>query len=386
MRPPVRLPLAAWAAVLTLATVAATAGVTAALLGAAWSGPRPLVAVVLGALAGVVVSGVSALAAAAAVRSASLRCEALVRGDSSGSPRMGRRGGGPVREVAGLLADSVALRRRVLLADAVAEHHRQEALSAGAGVSALLAGLVEAEEGARGQLAAELHDTVAQSLMTARSLLAVRPATARQVAQVTDYVEDAEEQLRAAMARTRPPALRDGDVATAMEALCSDLRARYGLEVSVSWPATEHLMPLPTAVTLYRFFQEALLNVVKHADVDDATVALEIRDDAVVATVRDEGPGFEPAAVVSTRGRHVGLALMRERARLCGGTLEVEGGAAGGTVLRLRLPRAAARPLPAQRTSVEGAAPAPRPPVLPDSPPLRAGPGVRVSVPAQRSA
>ncbi|HWG92629.1 MAG TPA: ATP-binding protein, partial [Mycobacteriales bacterium] len=117
------------------------------------------------------------------------------------------------------------------------------------------------------------------------------------------------------------------------------------------------------AVALYRFFQEALLNVVKHADVDDAEAGLEIADDAVVAWVRDEGPGFEPAAVRPDRGRHVGLGLLRDRARLAGGSLEVVSAVGAGTTLRLRLPRAAVVP------------PAPeREPHVPDVvPPQRAG-------------
>jgi signal transduction histidine kinase len=57
--------------------------------------------------------------------------------------------------------------------------------------------------------------------------------------------------------------------------------------------------------------------------------------------VRDRGPGFSPDAVRPVRGRHVGLGLLRERARLSGGELHVLSGAGEGTVLTLRLPRAA---------------------------------------------
>ncbi len=209
----------------------------------------------------------------------------------------------------------------------------------------LLSGLVAAEEGARGQLAAELHDTVAQSLMTARGMLAGGASTPSQLAMLGDYVEDAEEQLRAVMARTRPPALRDGDLASAVSGLRSDMRMRYAVEVHLDWPDTACPLPLVAAVTVYRFFQEALLNVVKHADVDEAHVVLELEPDAVVARVRDEGPGFDPAAVRPVGGRHVGLGLLRERARLAGGSLEVWSGDEGGTTLTLRLPRPADGPV-----------------------------------------
>jgi signal transduction histidine kinase len=141
------------------------------------------------------------------------------------------------------------------------------------------------------------------------------------------------------MARTRPPALRDGDLASAVGGLRLDMNARYGLRVAVAWPESPYPLPLASAVTVYRFFQEALLNVVKHADVDDATVSLRVDKDAVLAEVRDEGPGFDPTAVRPDRGRHVGLGLLRERARLSGGSLDIDSRRGEGTTLTLRLPR-----------------------------------------------
>jgi signal transduction histidine kinase len=246
-------------------------------------------------------------------------------------------------------AERDVLRIRAEAAEALAARREQEARTASAGVADLVAGLVTAEEGARGQLAAELHDTVAQSLALslslARALVARDPADPELV-RLADHVEDAEEQLRGVLSRTRPPALRDGDLGSAVASLRDDVRARYALEVTVRWPADPVALPLVSAVTLYRFFQEALVNVVKHAGVDDAELALEVRADEVVATVHDRGPGFEPEQVRPDGGRHVGLGLLSERARLSGGRLEVESGAElVGTLVRLRLPRPAVTPV-----------------------------------------
>jgi signal transduction histidine kinase len=260
------------------------------------------------------------------------------------------------------------------VAEELGERHHREALTAGAGVVELVSGLVAAEEGARGQLAAELHDTVAQSLMIATGMLAGGPTTPEQISRLADHVQDAEEQVRALMARTRPPALREGDLASAVDGLRADLQARYALTVHVDWPAEAHPLPLASAITVYRFFQEALLNVVKHADVDDAHLSLEVSPDAVLATVRDEGPGFDPDAVRPDRGRHVGLSLLRERARLSGGALEVVSAEGADTVLRLRLPRGARAGGPL-RSSAAAAAPDAAPglapvPLVPVVPPV----------------
>jgi two-component system, chemotaxis family, sensor kinase Cph1 len=231
-----------------------------------------------------------------------------------------------------------ALRRRVRIADEVAERHRRSAETASAGMFELLSGLVAAEEGARGQLAAELHDTVAQSLTTAQVLLSDHNDPVN-IQRAVELISEAEEQVRSVMARTRPPALREGDLARAVAALRDDLRNRYAIEVELSWPGEAYPLPLVTAVTVYRFFQEGLLNVVKHADVDAARAQLWVDEEWVVATVIDTGLGFDPGAVHSEGGRHVGLGLLRERARLVGGSLDVVSSPVRGTTLTLRLPR-----------------------------------------------
>ncbi len=291
----------------------------------------------LGVAAVVIVGLGAALGAqrtAAALRS--LRDDALQRlGDSSAeiSETTDRRvrATAELAELAAAL-DALALRMRV--ADELAVQHRTAAEQSSAGMFELLSGLTAAEEGARGQLSAELHDTVAQSLALARTHLTEGDAAA-----AVDLIDEAEDQVRALMARTRPPALRDGDLGSAIGGLRDEMHRRYGLTVDVAWPDEAIPLPLATAITVYRFFQEGLLNVVKHADVDAAAAQLAVDGDMVVATVTDRGPGFDPEAVRSDRGRHVGLGLMRERVSLAGGTVTVHSHPGDGTTLTMRLPR-----------------------------------------------
>jgi signal transduction histidine kinase len=225
----------------------------------------------------------------------------------------------------------------------------QEARSASAGVADLVAGLVTAEEGARGQLAARAarhRGAVAGPVAVARPGPGGPRAGRPDLVRLADHVEDAEEQLRAVLSGPGPPRLRDGDLGQRRGVTARRRPRPYALEVAVRWPADPVALPLVSAVTLYRFFQEALVNVVKHSGVDDAELALEVRPDEVVATVRDRGPGFEPEQVRPDGGRHVGLGLLSERARLSGGRLEVESGAElVGTLVRLRLPRPAVTPV-----------------------------------------
>jgi signal transduction histidine kinase len=352
-----RLPLAA-AAALTVGGCGAVVGaVTAGVL--VLVGDAGAVPPVVGAATGVTGVG-AAFAAFMADRLAAqlrdLRTAATRRLNGPTDRELDRwLVGAGFAELADLARSLDALTLRAKVADEIAEQHRRTAENASAGMFELLSGLVAAEEGARGQLAAELHDTVAQSLGMARMHLTVGDSQSLQAAQ--DFLDDAEEQVRAVMARTRPPGLRDGDLASAISNLRADLEQRYGLMVEVSWPTTAVPLPLVSAITVYRFFQEALLNVVKHADVDWAQAALVVEEEEIVATVSDAGPGFDPDQVRPEKGRHVGLGLLRERARLAGGSLEISSMPAAGTVLQLRLPRPVTTSARAARTPLARVAP-----------------------------
>jgi signal transduction histidine kinase len=344
------LSLSAWAAVGSILIVLATVGSVAAVLSVPGLHTIELAALAVGL-------GVGLLFTAAAVGSASrvtsglraLQVDAVrrLRDPSYGSGRPDRRP--PLQASTELLdlarvLDALQLRARV--ADEVAAQAYRSAEQASAGVFELLSGLVAAEEATRGQLSAELHDTVAQTLAVARGVLHDTEAGAAAGAnghptaldRVRELVEDAEEQVRAVMARARPAELRDGDLASAVGALRREFASRYLFSVRLTWPEQPYPLPLVSAVTVYRFYQEALLNVVKHADVDEAEASLSIEGNELVAQVTDTGLGFVPAEVRSTSGRHVGLGLLRERARLAGGSLVVDTAPDTGTTLTLRLP------------------------------------------------
>ena len=338
------LPLAAWAAIGGAATVVIMVVLVGAVLARGGLDRLEYLALGAGLLVGLllvalavlwtrrVTAGMRELHADAVRR---LRDPSLRAGVNT--PRLV----GATTEFAELASVLDALHLRARVADEVAEQSRRTAEQTSAGVFELLSGLVAAEEATRGQLSAELHDTVAQSLAAARALLAdsdpEHPDPAKDE-RVRELVEDAEEQVRAVMARTRPAELRDGDLASAVGALRREFAARYLVTVRLSWPQEAYPLPLVSAVTVYRFFQEALLNVVKHADVDEAEASLAVEGDQIVARVKDAGAGFVPSQVQSSGGRHVGLGLLRERARLAGGSLDVVTAPEHGTELTLRLP------------------------------------------------
>lgn len=235
-----------------------------------------------------------------------------------------------------LLATVAGLRRAAAIAQRNADAAESRARYVSSGIAEMFSQRVHAEEGLKAALAAELHDTVAQTLLTAQWTLehGAPPDVA-----LTE-VRAAEDQLRAVMAQTRPPEL-DTDLATAVAGLIEEMRARHSLVVHVSaWPAADEHVPSAAALTIYRFYQEALANVAKHSGSTRAELRLSA-DQTVVATVTDHGSGFNVHTVRPVGGRHVGLKLLGDRARTLGGRTHVRSEPGTGTTVSLTLPTSA---------------------------------------------
>jgi two-component system sensor histidine kinase UhpB len=196
--------------------------------------------------------------------------------------------------------------------------------------------VLAAQERERIRIARELHDEVGQTL-TAIALRAERAAgsPASQSHALVDIAETALrglEDVRRIGRELRPEALDDLGLVNALIALCARVDRQRGLRVhrELDW----HLPPLSPEVELviYRAAQEALTNVLRHADAHEVSVALKQVDGQVVLRVRDDGSGLPPEANAG------GLRGMRERAMVIGAQLEILSGARRGTEIVLRVP------------------------------------------------
>jgi signal transduction histidine kinase len=143
--------------------------------------------------------------------------------------------------------------------------------------------------------------------------------------------------LRSIISDLRPSLLDDLGLAPAIEAMVNR-RREAGLEITCELAladqgANDLQLDSELETTVYRIVQEALTNVAKHARADTARVAVTLSHGQLLIEVEDDGSGFD--ARTPTSG--FGLAGMRERLYLAGGTLEIEP-ADPGTVVRARLP------------------------------------------------
>jgi signal transduction histidine kinase len=99
---------------------------------------------------------------------------------------------------------------------------------------------------------------------------------------------------------------------------------------------------------LYRVTQEALSNILRHANAGRVSVLLERRPERVSLIIEDNGRGFESAALLSAPATHgkLGLLGMQERVALAGGTLDLESTPGVGTTVFVRIPLPADQPKP----------------------------------------
>jgi signal transduction histidine kinase len=201
--------------------------------------------------------------------------------------------------------------------------------------------VVEAQELERRRLARELHDETGQALTSI--LLGLKPLeqsvgtdeARAAVASVRELVVSTLRDVRALAVELRPAALDDFGLVPAVQRLTTTVGEQSGLRVDLEAQLGEERLPSEVETALYRVVQEALTNIVKHADAGHVSVLLARKVGAVVAVVEDDGSGFDPA---ETREDALGLAGMRERVGLVGGRLQIESSSGAGTTLVAEVP------------------------------------------------
>jgi signal transduction histidine kinase len=196
--------------------------------------------------------------------------------------------------------------------------------------------VVAGQEVERRRLARELHDETGQALTSILlGLRALEDANAGiDVDELRELVVATLQDVRRLAVQLRPKALDDFGLAAALERLAQTFSESSGIRVQLEARIGERL-PAEVETTVYRIVQEALTNVVKHAEAHEVSILLVRRDGIVTAVVEDDGGGFDPHAV---RADSIGLEGMRERVALHDGRLTLESAPASGTTVRVEVP------------------------------------------------
>ncbi len=235
--------------------------------------------------------------------------------------------------IANRQAEEAREESQALLAKLQAAHRELQAYAA------QVEELATAQE--RNRLARELHDSVTQTIFSmtltaeaARILLERDPAqVVAQMDRLQELAKDALTEMRYLVSQLRPKTVAEEGLIPALRRHIAERQNQDGLTVALHVEG-ERRLPPETEEALFRIVQEALNNVAKHAQTDQAEVTLRLRDESASLLIEDRGMGFELASADSQTS-HLGLTSMRERAKMLGATFAVESQPGAGTRIRV---------------------------------------------------
>ena len=208
----------------------------------------------------------------------------------------------------------------------------------------LIEKIIQTQEDERKTISRELHDQLGQTLLALLLMIQSCSKNGNLAPNVLNEMEKKVGQLIEEIHRLvqgmRPPILDDYGLDSALARLIEEVSAYSGLSIDYQYSSPQGLGRLPgrIEVTLYRIAQEAITNVVRHAQSDRASlVVLQQRKNAVLL-VEDQGRGFDPAGAQTAGDKRLGLTGMKERATLLGGSCTVESATGEGTTVRVNVP------------------------------------------------
>jgi len=207
---------------------------------------------------------------------------------------------------------------------------------------ALAGSLFTSQEDERRRVARELHDDICQRLavleIDAQQIeprIAADPAqAARELEQVRTGIGNLSEEVRRISHTLHPSVIDDLGIAPGIRSLVNDFSEREHMIVTFDAQQVPDGIPPEIATGLYRITQEALRNVAKHAGRTHVKVFLKGIPDGIRLQIIDSGAGFD----VHARRTGLGLISMEERARLIGGSFNIESQAGDGTRLTIDVP------------------------------------------------
>lgn len=206
---------------------------------------------------------------------------------------------------------------------------------------AFRAAAIRASENERARIARELHDDTAQRLAAAiirLRLVGRAPEGERQemAGELREELTEIAEGVRRIARGLRPPELDEIGLHTAVQHWSRTLTDGGDLTVAVEADGLDHRLDSDQRLVLYRVIQEALTNAKRHSGATFATVRIREDGDRIIASVKDNGTGFDPELALS-QVRGLGLHGMNERAAMIGARLRIESALAEGTEVSLEI-------------------------------------------------
>ncbi|PCJ85905.1 MAG: hypothetical protein COA54_09830 [Thiotrichaceae bacterium] len=196
----------------------------------------------------------------------------------------------------------------------------------------------------RNIIANELHDSLAQTLASLRFQVRILDQTLqptgdfmafKTIESIEDALDEASTSLRELIAHCRVPIEQQGLI-PAIKRAVEKFRKETGIHILLQ--SSEQVLSLPSNIELnaYRIVQESLANIKKHANAHIVRILVNNEGGNIRILIENDGKGFDPGKIQSSEGKHLGLTIMKERARHLGGKLKIESEPDEGTRVELK--------------------------------------------------
>ncbi|MEW6207002.1 MAG: two-component regulator propeller domain-containing protein, partial [Acidobacteriota bacterium] len=199
--------------------------------------------------------------------------------------------------------------------------------------------LIESQERERKRIAAELHDSLGQSLAIIKNRAALslsqRENTERALEQLEEISAAAShvlDEVKEIVYNLRPYQLDRLGLTKAIQLMLKKVFASNGIRCHFEIDRIDHLFSKEEEINVYRIVQESVNNIVRHAEATEARVIIKRYERQVEIAVEDNGKGF----VTETASRGFGLTGMAERARMLGGSSSIDSALDKGTRIKFR--------------------------------------------------
>jgi two-component system sensor histidine kinase UhpB len=205
--------------------------------------------------------------------------------------------------------------------------------------------VISAQEDERNRIARELHDETCQSLISLLIALdRINAVTPRELTDLKTRISSARQLtsetldgLRLLVADLRPSLLHDLGLIPAIRSYASERLEPLGVDVEFDLPSQLPRLPTRLETILFRISQEAISNIIKHAEASHVSITLTYDHDLSLL-IEDDGVGFEVNENAPSSAEHMGLFGVRERAAAVGGQAEIGSSPGRGTILRVTIP------------------------------------------------
>jgi two-component system sensor histidine kinase UhpB len=196
----------------------------------------------------------------------------------------------------------------------------------------------------RSTIAREIHDELGQVLTVLKIQITLLSNKLRddqqdikkKIISVSEMIDDTVENVQRITSKLRPDILDELGLIAAIEWQAKEFEMVTGINCSLTLPEGELDFVEDKSTAIFRIFQEALTNVMRHANAKMVSISLQVNEENILLKIKDNGTGIKPEQIKDFKS--FGIIGMKERALILGGEVSIEGITGKGTEVRVEMP------------------------------------------------